>query len=117
MYVLVELEFSTNKAGIGKLIFNLKTEFCDFYDSENLDKQLSVELVEQSVLQQIEKNNVGMFYASKDAIPFKVTINWPNETVLVESVELGEKQDITFYTYRALEVCNNFAIYNLEATE
>jgi hypothetical protein len=117
MHVLIKLELNDKKAVVNAMVYNIKAEFCDLYLSADLQEVISVEAIDAAVLNQVEKENIGIFYAAKGETPFKITINWLRETVLVESDTLGEKQDITFYTYRALEVCNNFAIYSLEASE
>lgn len=110
MRILAKLEFNDKKNDVDAIVYNIKSEFCDFYSSHALDEKISVEQVEQSVLQQLEDTKIAEFFASKDNVPFKVGINLDGGFVSVDSIKQHEIDDLTFYTLRALEACNNFAI-------
>ena len=113
MFISAKLDFNTNKKDVRNLIYSAKIDF----SSDELNVPFTVEEVNTSVLQQIEKSGKGTFYAAKANAPFKVTIDCENEKVIVEPIPSKNPEDLTFYLYRTLEICNNFAIYELEATK
>ncbi len=117
MQVSLKLDFDDMKTDTNSMVYNVVSEFCDFYESEKLSKQIPVEVVNKNVFDQIQKDGIGRFYAKKDDTPFAVTIHWEDNKVVITNLPGAEQADITFYIYRALEVCNNFAIYDLVAEE
>ena len=117
MRVSAQLELENKTNDTNAIIYNAKSEFYEFYTSINLSGTFTVEEVNASVLQQIENSDKGIFYAVKANAPFKVTIDCEKKKVIVEPILSKNMQDLTFYLYRTLEICNNFAIYELEATK
>lgn len=117
MRISIKLSFNDKKTDINAIVYNIKSEFYDFFASATLKEKISVEEAEHNVLKQLEHGDIATLYASKNNTPFKVILDWKNNLICIEPCEHKTIYDIIFYTHRALETCNNFAIHEFIATQ
>ncbi len=117
MKISIQLKFNKMSDDISALIYNIKSEYCEFYFSSEIEEVISEEAVDQQVVEQVHQTGIGFFYAKKDDIPFEVIIYWKKSQLEVKSIDNHKQADLEFYIYRCIEVCHNFAMLELIADE